>query len=287
MNPGWGRMLGLWVQHKGESKDYTLWTFPAGDSFNWLWAQAVGNARAINLDRMPVELEPTVWAIDDWNRNYKLGLIFECAVGDGKLLVSALNVSRPNDSNPVLLYLRNSLLAYMRSDCFQPNVPVPAAQLRRLFFDTQVMKKLHARASAGGESASAVIDGDPNTFWRTGSQDDVLRNEVSLNIEFPDSVAMAGLVLMPRQNHREHEGDIRQYAVLVSDDGNEWREVMRGELVSTFAPQTIPFVRTIQARYLKLVSLSGFGPDKTTALAELAVIEAATPKDRIQPKSNK
>ncbi len=35
------------------------------------------------------ELEPVVWAIDDWNRNYKLGLIFECAVGDGKLLVSA------------------------------------------------------------------------------------------------------------------------------------------------------------------------------------------------------
>jgi hypothetical protein len=28
--------------------------------------------RAINLEHLPKELEPVVWAIDDWNRNYKL-----------------------------------------------------------------------------------------------------------------------------------------------------------------------------------------------------------------------
>ena len=91
---------------------------------------------------------------------------------------------------------------------------------------------------------------------------------------FPAPVAVSGLMLMPRQNHREHEGDIREYMVQVSDDGNEWREVLRGELVSTFAPQQILFARTVTTRYLKLVSLSGFGPDKMTALAELAVIYA-------------
>ena len=58
----------------------------------------------------------------------------------------------------------------------------------------------------------------------------------------------------------------------MSDDGNEWREARRGELVSTFAPQKIVFAKTIISRYLKLISLSGFGLDKTTALAELAVI---------------
>src|SRR5213080_4859105 len=88
------------------------------------------------------------------------------------------------------------------------------------------------------------------------------------------AIAMSGLVLMPRQNHREHEGDIREYSVQVSDDGNEWREARRGELVSTFAPQKIEFAKTITSRYLKLISLSGFGLDKTTALAELAVIYA-------------
>ena len=79
---------------------------------------------------------------------------------------------------------------------------------------------------------------------------------------------------MPRQNHREHEGDIREYVVSVSDDAKEWRDVVRGELGSTFAPQQIEFPRTITARYLKFISLSGFGTDKTTSLAELAVIYA-------------
>jgi hypothetical protein len=79
---------------------------------------------------------------------------------------------------------------------------------------------------------------------------------------------------MPRQNHREHEGDIREFSLQVSDDASSWQEVRRGELISTFAPQTIELTRTISAKYLKLVSLSGFGEDKRTALAEFAVIYA-------------
>jgi hypothetical protein len=57
----------------------------------------------------------------------------------------------------------------------------------------------------------------------------------------------------------------------VSDDGIVWSDIARGELKSTFEPQKIEFSRTIKARYLKLVSLTGFGVDKTTALAEVAV----------------
>jgi hypothetical protein len=72
--------------------------------------------------------------------------------------------------------------------------------------------------------------------------------------------------------------------VQVSDDGNEWRDVLRGELPSTFAPQQIEFSRVTTAKYLKLISLSGFGADKTTALAELAVIQVGTEGERKKPK---
>ena len=225
-------------------------------------------------ERLPRELEPVVWAIDDWNRNYKLGVIFECAIGDGKLLVSAIDVTKPNDANPVARQLRYSLMNYMASDCFQPRISVSVGQIRNLLFDNRIMKKLGATAQINGETASTVIDGDPNTFVLAGDPKAPLRDLVELVITFPSPVAMSGLVLMPRQNHREHEGDIREYSVQVSDDGNEWREARRGELVSTFAPQKIEFAKTITSRYLKLISLSGFGLDKTTALAELAVIYA-------------
>ncbi len=133
--------------------------------------------------------------------------------------------------------------------------------------------------TTAGESAGLAIDGDPNTFWLAGDPLGQLREQIELAIDFPAPVAMSGLVIMPRQTQREHEGDIREYMIQASDDASEWRDVVRGELVSTFAPQQIQFPRTITARYLKLIALSGFGLDKTTSLAELAVIYAGPKLD--------
>jgi hypothetical protein len=248
--------------------------FPTRSNYDWQWAEIISNVRAVNLDRLPAELEPVVWAIDDWNRNYKLGALFECAVGDGRLLVSTFDVTKPNDANPVARQLRRSLLEYAGSDCFQPQIPVLPEQMRSLFFDNQIMKKLKARAHSGGETANAAIDGDPNTYWLAGDEQAPEREQVDIVIDFPEPVPMSGLVIMPRQNHREHEGDIRAYVIRVSDDGDDWRDVASGELVSTFAPQQIEFGKKITARYIKLISLSGFGQDKTTGFAELAVIYA-------------
>src|SRR5689334_4231508 len=130
MMPAWGRMLGLWIKkNSGRTKDHMIDGFLTSDHFDWQWAEIIRGARAINMDRLPEELEPVVWAIDDWNRNYKLGLLFEAGIGDGKLLVSAIDVNRENDTNPVLAQLRWALLKYMKSDCFQPSVGVTPAQM--------------------------------------------------------------------------------------------------------------------------------------------------------------
>lgn len=268
MGPGWSRMLGLLIGGGG------LGNFPTEANFDWQWSSLMNNVRAINLERLPADIKPAVWAIDDWNRNYKLGVIFECALGDGKLLVSAIDVTNPDDKNMVRRQLRYSLLNYMASDCFQPSVPVQAGMIGRMFFDTRIMKELGATAQFDGQPAAAAIDGDPNTYVLAGDPRADLREPVDLTITFPAPVTMSGLIIMPRQNHREHEGDIREFSVRVSDDGSDWREVRRGELASTFAPQTIDFSGRVTTKYLKLTSLSGFGNDKRTALAELAVIYA-------------
>ena len=275
MSPAWSRMLGLYIDLKqGESKGYAMMNFPTAAHFDWRWTSLLLDVRAINLDRLPRMLEPVVWAIDDWNRNYKLGVIFECAVGDGKLLVSAIDVSRPNAANPVTRQLRYSLLNYMSTDCFQPNVPVPAEDIRSLLFDTRIMNKLRASANLDGAPAGRAIDGDPNTFVSTGDQTAPMREAAELTITFPAPVTISGVVLMPRQNHREYEGGIREAVVSVSEDGAVWNDVQRALLPSSFAPQTIGFTRNVTTKYLRLVSLSGFGPDKTTSIAEFAVIYA-------------
>jgi len=271
MGPAWGRMLGLLAS----TRHPALSSFPTEPNFDWQWSDIVRGARAVNLDRLPKSLEPIVWAIDDWNRNYKLGLVFECRVGRGRLLVSGADLANDLEARPAALQLRRSLLAYMASPRFRPAVAVSPEELRGLLFDTRVMHKLGAEAQ--GESlpsnpAANAVDGDPNTFWQSGDAKKGLKHPHQLSISFDKPVPISGLVLMPRQNHREHEGDIRGYVVEASDDVTDWREVARGELVSTFEPQRVNFPRTISARRLRLTALNGFGNDVTAALAELAVV---------------
>jgi hypothetical protein len=82
---------------------------------------------------------------------------------------------------------------------------------------------------------------------------------------------------MPRQNHRDHEGDVREWLIQASDDGGDWRDVARAALGSTFDPQTVRFGRTVTARRLRLTPLSGFGQDRASALADVAVLYAGPP----------
>lgn len=58
------------------------------------------------------------------------------------------------------------------------------------------------------------------------------------------------------------------------NDGTNWLTLLRGQLASTWNPQTIAFEKTVTTKHLKLTALSGFGTDESTALAELAVLYA-------------
>jgi len=269
MGPAWGRMLGLLVNNNHPA----LKDFPSEPNFDWQWSQVIRNVRAVNLDSLPRELEPIVWAIDDWNRNYKLGLIVECRVGTGKLLISSFNL---DGDSVVAQQLRSSLMTYMSSARFKPLVPVTKAQLRGLFFDTRIMNSLGVVAAADSLPANVpanAVDGDPNTYWMVGEQRKE-RQPQALTLTFPKPVSFNGLVLMSRQNHREHEGDVREYEISISDDGKDWKELKRGELQSTFEPQQISFGTSVTARQIRFTALSGFGTDRTVALAEFAVVNS-------------
>jgi beta-galactosidase len=271
MGPTWSRMLGLWC----DTNSAALAEFPTAAHCDWQWTEILRNTRAVNLDRLPQALQPIVQPIDDWNRNYKLGLVFECKVGPGKLVICSADLESSLDSRPVARQLRRSLLDYLAGGKFQPQTEVSAAAIRGLLFDTRIMQKLRATAAADGQNANAIIDGDPNTFWSSAdARGSGPKPPHDFTVRFPQPAAMTGLVLMPRQNQREHQGDIRDYLLQASDDGNQWREIARGQLASTFDPQQIHFPQTVTAKHLKFTALSGFGNDTSAALAELAVIYA-------------
>lgn len=265
MNPAWARMLGLAI----EGKHPALAGFPT-DNFNgWQWTDILRNSRAINLDELPKSLQPIVQPVDDWNRNYKLGLVFEARVGRGKLIVSGADLEKGLTERPAAAQLRASLLEYMASPAFAPKTAVTAAEFRSLLFPTTIMRRLGATTPVVEQSLA--LDGDPNTFWIAGDQKKD-RAEQVFEVSFPKAESFSGLLLMPRQNHREHEGDVREYKAMISADGQNWQEIKTGSLISSFEPQKVTFGKTVSAKYLRFVALSGFGSDKMVSLAELAVI---------------
>jgi hypothetical protein len=269
MGPTWGRMLGLWC----DTRHPALAEFPTEENCDWQWTELLRNTRAVNLDHLPKNLRPIVSAIDDWNRNYKLGLIFEARVGSGKLLVCSVDLN--GNSSPVAQQLRRSLLDYMAGEKFLPKTEISTTDLDSLHFNTRIMRALGAAATADGRRANELVDGDPNTFWSSAdARGNGPKPPHEIEISFAQPVAMKGLVLMPRQNHREHQGDIREFKLEISNDGTNWQETASGQLSSTFDEQRISFEKIVIAKQIKLTGLSGFGNDTSAALADLAVIYA-------------
>ena len=65
----------------------------------------------------------------NWNG---IGLVFETRVGEGRLLVSSIDLKTDLEENVVARQLRRSLLDYMASDGFKPEVDLTPAQVRTL-----------------------------------------------------------------------------------------------------------------------------------------------------------
>ncbi len=110
---------------------------PALDGFNaarWStpqWYDIVTHADCAVLDGMPIR--PIVQMIDNFERNHKLGIVFECRVGNGSLLVCTARLSEIAD-RPEAAQFAKGLLNYAASDAFAPETAVSLASLDALFY---------------------------------------------------------------------------------------------------------------------------------------------------------
>lgn len=259
MGPTWARTLGICC----DPKHPALASFPTEDYLSWQWIEIIKGARGINLDNLPQNIEPIVQPIDDWNRNYKLGLVFEAKVGNGKLLICSADIENDLDKRPAARQFKHSLLNYMSSEKFDPKDELTTEDIQSFLFDTSIMKRANAKIYSKIESEeyaiSDSIDGDPNTYWLAGDFKSWIRHPYEIEISFPSLTEMSGIVYMPRQNHRDHEGAIKDYLIQISTDGKDWIDVMKGEFESSFDPKKVIFTKKVEAAKLKLIALSGFG----------------------------
>jgi hypothetical protein len=113
--------------------------FPTEFHTNWQWWPMVKKSRPFILDNAPAHYKPIVQVVDNIERNHKLGLIFEYAVGEGKILVCMSDLAAIQDK-PEARQLTQSIYNYMKSDDFQPAIKISSDELKTLF-NTSVLKK--------------------------------------------------------------------------------------------------------------------------------------------------
>ncbi|MGC8625544.1 MAG: sugar-binding domain-containing protein [Phycisphaerae bacterium] len=134
--------------------------FPTSSYSDWQWADLLGNysakqsficaglplsdvqefhyvdvtnrSKAIILDNTPPNYRPIVQVIDNYDRNHKLGMIFEARVGSGKLLVCAMDLDTDIANRPAARQLRHSLLAYVAGSEFNPRYKFTAVEIQDL-----------------------------------------------------------------------------------------------------------------------------------------------------------
>ena len=115
--------------------------FPTEFHSNWQWWPIVKKSRPFILDDAPANYRPIVQVVDNIERNHKLGLIFEFIVGKGRLLVCMSDLKAIQDK-PEAGQLYTSILNYMASDKFNPEVSITPSGLRDLFSSSVTTRKI-------------------------------------------------------------------------------------------------------------------------------------------------
>jgi len=106
--------------------------FPTQYYSNWQWWDAMSHSDAIYLDAVSSSLEPIVRVIDDWFTARPMGLVFECRSGNGRLLVSGIDLISDSEKRPEAKQLLYSLEKYMASDQFAPQTRVELTMINEL-----------------------------------------------------------------------------------------------------------------------------------------------------------
>ena len=106
--------------------------FPTEYHSNWQWWDPVSHSQAMIINDFPVNLKPLIQPIDTWFENRRLALAFEAKTNGGKLMVCSIDLKNISAERAVSKQLLLSILNYMNSDAFDPDVEVDISKIKEL-----------------------------------------------------------------------------------------------------------------------------------------------------------
>lgn len=265
MGPGWTRCLGLVIKNSHP----IFRNFPTEEYGGWQWEDILDHSRGFRLNDMPEELTPIVSAIDDWNRNLPLGLIFEARIGNGRLLFVSACLEGEFSKRPAAWSLKEALLSYASSGEFCPEAVLKPEVLENHFFPNNRTKELGAcykpEPAAAVRNPEALSDENPDTSVWIEKEN----YPISVDISLKERVPVSGLLVVPDQKDRMHRGGVKDYVIHVQE-GERWKEAARGRFEASFMTQKARFDRTYDSGVLRFTALSGYAMGAGTEWEEKA-----------------
>ena len=106
-----------------------------------------------------------------------------------------------------------------------------------------------------GYDAEDLLDESPDTMWHTVWTLTVPKHPHWLDFDLYKVKTINGLTYLPRQD-QSTVGDIKDYALSISNDGKTWTEVLRGTFSADKKLKEALLTKPIRARYLRFTALS-------------------------------
>jgi hypothetical protein len=260
-----------------DPKHPALSLFPTEMSSNWQWSDIISQSKSLDLDAMPTGFRPIVQVMDNFERNKKLGILFEARVGRGRLLVCSMNLKDNIEHRPAAKQMLVSLYAFLDSDKFQPAQELSPKLLDDLLAKPSSVlsrmgaKVIHADSEDPDHRAADAIDGNHETFWHTkwSPAPDLMPHEIV--IDMGRELELKGVTCLPRV--QSSSGHVAECAVSIGNDPSNWGEpAARVKFQNEDTLQKIDFPQPIKGRYLKFKVLSGIGNQQIATVAEIDVV---------------
>ncbi|GHT58184.1 beta-glucuronidase [Bacteroidia bacterium] len=107
--------------------------FPTQFHSNLQWAELVNGAQVMQFTEFPQGFQPLIQHIHTWFLSRKIGSLFEAKAGKGKLVMTSLDLQTDLENRIVARQLRSSILQYMNTPKFLPDVTVDIERISNLF----------------------------------------------------------------------------------------------------------------------------------------------------------
>ena len=107
--------------------------FPTDDWSNLNWWELLNKAQVMNLRELPADYQPPIQPIDTWHVSRKLGMLIEARVGQGRLLMTTMDITTDLEHRHVARQMRQAILRYMTSEDFQPKLTLKPEVIRHFY----------------------------------------------------------------------------------------------------------------------------------------------------------